>query len=85
MINFEITDVLHANAHYHSIRHEINDGHKTGKSLQMLRDFLHNCPAQQLTEEFDVVISYMDMGEQKQKNAIMRFDLNTKKLTVNYN
>lgn len=80
---FEKSDIVLASSVNHVIAHEVDDGTtKTTLYKRSLWDFLHNGPAEQKVSEFDVTINYKDMQEQRKKLVHMRFDKETKELSI---
>lgn len=83
MMHFEEKDVLPADSIYHPIAHGIIDGKGiNSQGRRALWEFFHNCSAEQTTEVFDVLIRFVDLGEEKQASSKLQFDLNTKQLTI---
>ena len=82
-IYFQDQDILRPDGHYQPVAHEIEDGQtKTKLSKRKLWDFLHNCSSIVQEEDFEIEVTFKDMGEEKRMLARMRFDLNTKNLSV---
>jgi hypothetical protein len=88
-IHFEKLTVLRGDGHYYSLSHEIEHGTtKAERDKWLLWDFLHDFPQggpQPQMETFNLAIKFKDSGEDRQKSAIMRFNLDTKKLSVDPN
>jgi hypothetical protein len=85
-LHFQNLDILPGDGHYHPIQHWIAHGTTTSVlDKRKLWEFLRNCPAHQKTEEFDIVINFKDMQEQKEQKARMRLDLATMKLSIDQN
>jgi len=83
-LNFQDTDILPGDGHYRAIQHWISEGTVNGAPLdkRKLWEFFHNCDIRLKAAQFDVLIDFIDMQDRKQVRAIMRFDLDTKKLSI---